>query len=47
MTIENIGVEIYSYIVHSNLRYHCILFEEKDTRVMLPFERETEEKLVK
>ena len=47
MTVENIGVEIYSYIVHSNLRYHCMLFEEKDIRVILPFEKEIEGRLVK
>jgi hypothetical protein len=45
MTKENIGMEIYIFIIHNNTNYHCILFEDKEIRFVLPFELEIEELL--
>ena len=42
MTEKRIGIEIYIFIIHSNLNYHCILFEEKGVQFILPFELEIE-----
>jgi len=47
MTTENIGIEIYIYIIHKNTNYHCVLFEDKNIRFILPFEAEIEELLSK
>ena len=45
MAIENIGLEIYVFIIHRNINYHCILFEDKEIKFILPFESEIEELL--
>ena len=45
MTKENIGLGIYVYIIHENTNYHCILFENKEIKFILPFESEIEELL--
>ena len=42
MTKENIGIEIYIFIIHKNTNYHCILFEDKEIKFILPFERKIE-----
>ena len=42
MTQENITLEIYLFIIHQNLNYHCILFEDGNTQFILPFERDIE-----
>ena len=47
MTTENIGIGIYIYIIHKNTNYHCVLFEDKNIRFILPFEAEIEELLSK
>ena len=41
--IERIGLEIYVFIIHENINYHCVLFEEKGLQFILPFEAKTEE----
>jgi len=38
MTNENKSLEIYEFIIHTNQLYHCILFEDKDFRLILPHE---------
>ena len=43
MIEERIGLEIYVFVIHSNLNYHCMLFEEKGLQLVLPFEAEIEE----
>ena len=45
MTRENIGLGIYVFIIHKNRNYHCILFEDKEIKFILPFEAEIEELL--
>ena len=45
MTEENIGMEIYVFIIQGNTNYHCILFENKEIKFILPFELEIEELL--
>ena len=42
MTEENIGLEIYVFIIHKNINYHCILFEDKEAKFILPFESRIE-----
>jgi len=46
MTIENIGIGIYIYIIHENKSYHCVLFEDRNIKFILPFEREIEDILI-
>ena len=46
MHCEKIGIEIYVFVIHTNLSYHCVLFEDENMRMVLPFEREIEEKLM-
>ena len=46
MTIENIGIGIYTFIIHENTNYHCVLFEDKNIKFILPFEREIENILI-
>ena len=43
MTQENITLEIYLFIIHWSLNYHCILFEDENTQFILPFKREIED----
>ena len=43
MIKERIGLEIYMLIIHKNLNYHCILFEEREVQFILPFEAKIEE----
>ena len=43
MIEERIGLEIYMFVIHRNLNYHCILFEEKGLQFVLPFEAKIEE----
>ena len=38
MYSEKISLEIYEFVIHKNLMYHCLLFENKDIKVVLPFE---------
>lgn len=40
---KKVDIEIYVFIIHANLNYHCILFENKDLKFILPFEKEIEE----
>lgn len=46
MTTENIGLEIYIFIIQENTNYHCVLFEDKGIRFILPFEGELENILI-
>ena len=43
MIKERIGLEIYVFVIHSNLNYHCMLFEDKVLQFVLPFEAEVKE----
>jgi hypothetical protein len=44
MMIENINLSIYIYVIHENTSYHCILFEDKELNMILPYEnREIDE----
>ena len=43
---KRIDMEIYVFVIHANLNYHCILFEEKEMKMILPFEREIEGLLI-
>ena len=45
MTKENIGLGIYVFIIQRNTNYHCILFEDKEIKFILPFESEIEKLL--
>ena len=38
-------IVIYEYIIHRIIGYHCILFEEKELKFVLPFEAKIEELL--
>ena len=38
MHSEEIGIKIYEFVVHKNLMYHCLLFEDREIKVILPFE---------
>jgi hypothetical protein len=44
--IERIGLEIYVFIIHTNINYHCIIFEDKEIKFILPFEDEIENLLI-
>ena len=46
MTTENIGIGIYIFITHENTKYHCVLFEDKNIKFILPFEEEIENILI-
>jgi hypothetical protein len=47
MCSERTNTEVYEFVIHANLNYHCLLFESENIRFILPFERETEELLIK
>ena len=42
MHCEKVGLEIYVFVIHANTSYHCILFEDKELKMVLPFEAEIE-----
>ena len=44
--IERIGLEIYVFIIHINIKYHYILLEDKEIKFILPFEDEIENLLI-
>ena len=46
MTTENIGIGIYTFIIHENTNYHCVLFEDKNIQFILSFEEEIENILI-
>jgi hypothetical protein len=47
MCSERINTEIYEFVIHANLNYHCLLFESEDIKFILPFEKEIEELLIR
>ncbi|PKY57855.1 hypothetical protein RhiirA4_479242 [Rhizophagus irregularis] len=43
---DNKRIGIYIYIIHKNKGYHCMLFEDKNIKFILPFEEEIEDILI-